>query len=165
MKRGLLLVACCATVYAVVAAWAASRLPAEHVAMHVNTAGKVNETTTRAGAVTFFAGMWGALLLLAVVMLCVLRWTPMRRLNVPHKDYWVTPERAPVVRQMMIWDMAVIFGMPFLALSFIPVNVLLVSQDPGTSGLWIVVPIGIWLLAMFGYVGWMVTRRYRPKPQ
>jgi hypothetical protein len=165
MKRALLLIASCATVYAVVAAWVVSRLPAEGVATHVNKAGQVNQTASRAGAVTYFEGIWGALLLLAVGMLCLSRWTPMRWLNIPHKDYWVTPERAPAVRQMMIWDGAVLFGMPFLALSFIPVNVLLVTEDPDTSGLWIIVPIGIWLLAMLGYVGWMSTRRYRPRPQ
>jgi uncharacterized membrane protein len=162
VKRALALIGACAMVYAVVAAWVASQLPAEHVAMHVNKAGKVNQTASRAGAVTYFAGIWGALLLLAVGMLCLIRWTPMRWLNVPHKDYWATPERAPQTRQMMLWDGAVIFSLPFLALSFIPVNILLVTEDPDASGLWIIVPIGIWLLAMLGYVGWMATRRYRP---
>jgi hypothetical protein len=164
VKRAVLAVVACAAFYVLVASLAASQLPAERVAMHVNRAGQVNETTTRAGAVTYFAGIWFVLALLAVGMLCLLRWTPLHRLNLPHKAYWATPERAAAARQMMMWDGAVLFGMPFLALAFIPLDIALTSRNPGTSGPWILVPIGIWLLATILYALWMATGRYRPRP-
>ena len=166
MKRALLLVTAAAAVYVIVAWASAARLPADNVAMHVNLAGKVDKSTSRAGAITYFVAIGAGLLLLAVVALCACRFVPTRLLSIPHKDYWTTPERAPTVRQMMVWDVAVIFSMPFLALSFVPVGTALMSKDPaGTSALWIVVPIGVWLLAMLCYLIWMVRRRYRPAPR
>jgi hypothetical protein len=163
MRRAVLLVTAAALVYGFVAWGAAARLPASNVAIHVNMAGQVDKFTSRAGAITYFVGIGAALLLIAVVALCLCRLVPMRFLNIPNKDYWNTPERAPTARQMMIWDIAVIFSMPFIALSFVPVSMALKSADPvGTSALWIVLPIGIWFLAMLCYVIWMVTRRYRP---
>jgi hypothetical protein len=166
MKRALLLITAAAAVYAFVAWSAAARLPADNVAMHVNLAGKVDKSTSRAGAVAYFVGIGVGLLLLAVVALCACRFLPTRLLSIPNKDYWATPERAPTVRQMLVWDVAVIFSMPFLALSFVPVSMALMSKDPaGTSALWIVVPIGIWLFAMLCYLIWMFSRRYRPAPR
>ena len=164
MKRALLLIAASAAVYAFVAWGAASRLPADDVAMHVNTAGEVDETASRAGAISFFGGLGVFLLVLAVAALCMVRWVPVRFLNVPHKEYWAAPERAETARQMLLWDCAVILSMPFLALSFIPINVALLSDNPDTSGLWVVLPIAVWLLAMAAYMVWMYMRRYRPAP-
>jgi hypothetical protein len=165
MKRALLLVTAAAAVYLFVASAAAARLPADNVAMHVSMAGQVDKSTSRADAITYLAGVGAALLLLAVAALCVCRFVPTRFLSIPNKDYWTTSERTPTARQMMMWDAAVIFSMPFLALSFIPVNMALMSKDPtGASALWIVLPIGVWLLAMLCYVIWMVKRRYRPAP-
>jgi hypothetical protein len=36
------------------------------------------------------------------------------------------------------------------------------TDNPNVSALWIIVPIGVWLIAMACYLIWMVTRRYRP---
>jgi hypothetical protein len=164
MKRALLLIAASAMVYALVAWWAFTRLPAEGVAMHVNTAGEVDKYTSRDGAIKYLMGLGLFLLVLAVAVVCSCGWIPVRFLNIPHKDYWTTAERAPIVRQMMVWDMAVILSMPLLALSFIPVNMALMADNPaGVSALWIIGPIGVWLVAMACYVIWMVTRRYRPE--
>jgi energy-converting hydrogenase Eha subunit A len=94
------------------------------------------------------------------------RWVPVRFLNIPHKEYWITPERVQAVRKMIVWDVAVIFSMPLLALSFIPVNIALVGDAPGgVSAVWLIGPMGAWLIAMACYVIWMITRRYRPRPQ
>jgi hypothetical protein len=113
MKRALFLVIAAAAVYVFVAWGAAARLPAGNVAMHVNMAGQVDESTSRAGAITYFLGIRGALLLLAIAVLCICRFVPMGFLNIPNKDYWATPERAPTARQMILWDAAVVFSMPF----------------------------------------------------
>ncbi len=165
MKRALFLIAASAAVYAIAVAWAASWLPETEVPMHVNTAGDVDRYASRAGAVNYFVGLGGFLLVLAVGLTCLCWWLPVRFLNIPHKEYWRAPERAPVLKKMVAWDMAVIFSMPLLALSFVPINVALQSENPaGVSALWILVPIGVWLLVMACYVVWIVTRRYRPHP-
>jgi hypothetical protein len=162
MKRALVLIAASAVVYVIAAWWSATQLPENGVAMQVNAAGEVNRYSTRSGAIGTFVGLGGFLLVLGVVVVCLCGLLPIRFLNIPKKDYWTTPERAPIVRQMIVWDMAVIVSMPLLALSFIPINVALMSEDPSVSALWIIVPIGVWLIAMVGYTIWMVVRRYRP---
>ena len=163
MKRALLLIAASAAVYAAAAWWAAARLPADNVAIHVNTAGQVNKYTSYSGAVSMFIGLGGFLLGLAVVVVCVTRFTPVRWLNVPHKNYWTTPERGPIVRRMMVWDMAVIFSMPLVALAFIPIDISLTTTDPeGTSALWFFISIGLLLFGIIGYAIWMTGYRYRP---
>ena len=161
MKRALMLIAVSCAVYALVAWWAASQLPAGDIAMHVNTAGEVDKSTSRAGAITYFVGLGGFVMLLAIGVVCMCAFVPIRFLNIPNKDYWTAPERVPTVRKMLVWDAGVIFSMPFLALSFIPVNIVLLSENPDTSALWIVAPIGLWLLAILCYTIWMVRRRYR----
>jgi hypothetical protein len=165
VKRALFLIAASAAVYATAAWWAATRLPDHGVAMHIDRSGHVNQYGSRASAVTYFVGLGGVLLLLAVAVVCLCRWTPVRYLNIPNKDYWITPERAPIVRRMIVWDAAVIFSMPLLALSFIPVSIALETDNPaGVSALWTIGPIGILLVALAGYVIWMVVRRYRFQP-
>jgi hypothetical protein len=162
MKRAWLLIGVSALVYGLVAWSSAAHLSGDRVALHVNTAGKVDESASRAGAITYFIGIGGVLLLLAVAVVGMCCFVPIRFLNIPNKDYWTAPERASTVRKMIVWDCAVIFSMPFLALSFIPINIALLSENPnGTSALWIIVPIGLWLIAMLSYVIWMVARRYR----
>jgi hypothetical protein len=164
VKRALLLVAASAAVYTIVACWAAAQLPTEDVAMQVNTAGEVNKAISRADAVGFFIGLGSFLVALAVAVLCLMRLIPPRMLNVPHREYWLAPDRAPTAREMAVWDTAVLFSLPLLALSFIPVTVALSSTDPkGTSALWIVVPVGLWIVAMIGYIVWMYTGKYRPR--
>jgi hypothetical protein len=164
MKRALLLIAASAAVYGVATWWAIRRLPETGVPTHVNMAGDVDQYTTRAGAISYFVGLGGFPVVLAVGLVCLCWWLPVRFLNIPNKEYWKAPERAPVVRRMVAWDLAVIFSMPLLALSFIPVNIALQSDNPaGVSALWILVPIGVWLVAMTCYVIWMIARRYRPQ--
>jgi hypothetical protein len=163
MKRALLLIAASAVVYIVAAGWSVTRLPDDEVAMQVNASGEVNRYATRTGAITYFLGLGGFLLVLAVAAVCLFRWVPVRYLNVPHKAYWTMPERGPIAREMIVWDVAMLFSLPLLALSSVPVNVALMTDNPaGASALWIIVPIGVWLIAMACYVIWMVTRRYRP---
>jgi hypothetical protein len=163
MKRALLLIAACAAVYAIAAGWAGARLPENDVAMHVNAAGEVTKYSSRSGAVTMFVALGGVVFVLALGMIGLTRWSPVRHLSIPNKSYWTTSDRAPVVREMMLWDISVLFGTALVALSFIPVDIsLTTTNQEGTSAFWIVVPIGLWLVATAVYIIWMVTRRYRP---
>jgi hypothetical protein len=162
MKRALSLIAVSAAVYTVAAWWAAGRLPDDRVPMHINAAGQVDRYGSRVSAINFFIGLGGFLLVLGVGLVCLCRFLPVRWLNIPHKEYWIDPQRAPIVTQMITWDMAVIFSIPLLALSSVPINIALMSRDPGVSGLWIIGPVGVMFVALVGYTIWMVARRYRP---
>lgn len=87
----------------------------------------------------------------------------MRHMNIPHKVYWQAPEREPVVRAMVSWDTAVLLSMTLIALTSVPVDIALLSDNPhATSPLLLLVPVGILVVAMVCYLVWMVTRRYRP---
>jgi hypothetical protein len=58
---------------------------------------------------------------------------------------------------MVAWDIALIFGMPLVAFSFLPVNIALLTEDSaGTPSLGLLVPIGIWLLGLTCYLIWMM---------
>jgi hypothetical protein len=152
-------------VYGLAVWWAASRLPEYDVPMHVNAAGEVDRYAGRGAAIGYFVGLGSFLVLLAVAVVCLCRWTPARFLNIPHKDYWREPDREAVLRQMIVWDSAVLLSMPLIALGFIPVNIALLSDaSRAVSSLWILLPVGVLLLAMAGYLVWMTTRRYRPPP-
>jgi hypothetical protein len=165
VKRALLLIAASAAVYAIALGWAATRLPDHWGAMHIDTSGRVNQYGSRAVTVAYSVGVGGFLLLLAVAAVCLCWWVPVRYLNMPNKDYWTTPGRAPIVRRMVVWDVALIFSMPLVALSFNSVGLALQVDDLARgSALWTIGPIGVWLLAMVCYTIWMVVRRYRRQP-
>ena len=165
MKRALLLIGAGAVVYALAVVWAAARLPQNGVVMHVNDAGEVTQIASRAGAITYFIGIGGLMAVIAVVVICVASRIPLRRLSIPYKEYWMSPERVAKVRQMIVWDAALMFGTLMVALSFIPVNISLTTTNPkGTSVAWRTVPSGLWLFALACYVIWMIFRRYRPAP-
>jgi len=64
---------------------------------------------------------------------------------------------------MRCWDLAVLFSLPLLVFSYLPVDITLTTLDPvGHGQFWFVLAIGLLVLGIAGYVGWMVLRRYRP---
>jgi uncharacterized membrane protein len=72
--------------------FSAGELP-EQVATHFDWSGQANGWMSRAGYLTFIAVL-GAGLPLFVVGLCyVIRSSPVRTVNVPHRAYWLAPER------------------------------------------------------------------------
>jgi hypothetical protein len=165
VRRALSLIAASAALYGLAVWWAASRLPDSDVPMHVNTAGDVDRYADRAAAINYFVGLGGFLALLAVAVVCLCRWTPVRFLNVPHEEYWRAPERESDIRGMVVWDSAVLLSMPLIALACIPLNIAAMSDSSrAVSPLGILVPVGILLLAMAGYLLWMYRGRYRPDP-
>ena len=114
---------------------------------------------------TVFITLGGGVLVLAIVVMCLVRFGPMGLLNIPNKAYWTAPERTQVARQMLLRDTAVIFSVVLLMLSVVPAVIALHSGDPrGMSPLLIAGPLGGGTLALVGYAVWMVARRYRPAP-
>jgi hypothetical protein len=65
---------------------------------------------------------------------------------------------------MLSWDLAVLFSMPLLAFSYLPVDITLTTLDPvGHEQLWFVAVIGVMVLGTLAYAAWMVVRHYRPE--
>jgi hypothetical protein len=158
---GLLLVS--AAVFAATVIWAAARLPLHGVAVHVDAHGVVNGYESRAHVVVLFATIGVVLAGLGVVTVAAVRWLPVRLINVPHKDYWSEPQRLPLFRRMLVWDVAVLFSLPLLGLSYVPVEVTLLTLDPaGHNQIWLPVVVGVMMVGLFAYIAWMVIARYRP---
>jgi hypothetical protein len=64
---------------------------------------------------------------------------------------------------MLAWDIAVLFGLPLLALSVLPVDLTLTTLDPAGHGqAAFLVAIGALVVGIAGYTVWMATVRYRP---
>jgi hypothetical protein len=168
MIRALALLLAGAAVFAAAVIWAATRLPIDGVAVHVDAHGVVNGYESRARAVVQFATVGAVLTGLGLVMVAAVRWLPVRWLpvrliNVPHKDHWSEPQRLPLFRRMLVWDMAVLFSLPLLGLSYLPGDVTLLTLDPaGHNQIWLPVIVGVMMVALFAYIAWMVIGRYRP---
>jgi uncharacterized membrane protein len=73
------------------------RLP-ERMASHFNAGGGADGWMTRAGFVSFWLGISGALTLL---LLTIAHWVPWQLFNVPNRDYWGDPARQPLARRRM----------------------------------------------------------------
>lgn len=163
MNRAGVAVAASAAIYAVAVLWAAAQLPETGVAMHVNARGVVNAEGSRTDAVTLFTVLGTFLLVLAVASIILVRRVPARLINVPYKAYWSEPSRLPRLRQMLAVDMAVIFSLPLLAFSYLPVDITLTTLDPvGHQQFWFAVVFGLFVLGLLGYIAWMMIGRYRP---
>lgn len=164
MIRALALLLAGGAVFAAAVLWAASRLPIDGVAVHVDAHGAVNGYATRQQAIALFATIGVVLAGLAVVTVSAVRWLPVRLVNVPHKDYWSEPGRVPLLRSMLVWDVAVLFGLTLLGMSYLPVEVTLLTRDPaGHNQIWLPVVGGAMMLGLFAYIAWMVISRYRPE--
>ena len=163
MIRALALLLVSTAVFAAAVIWAAARLPLDGVAVHVDAHGAVNGHASRAQAVALFATIGALLAGLGLVTVAAVRWLPVRLVSVPHKDHWSVPERLPLFRRMMVWDVAVLFSLPLLGLSYLPVEVTLLTLDPaGHNQIWLPLVVGAMMVGLFAYIAWMVIGRYRP---
>jgi len=152
-----------AAVFAFAVLWAAAHLPVDGVAVHVDVHGEVNRYASRAEALRWFTSIGVVLGGLAVTCLAAVRLLPVRLVNIPHKEYWIEPRRVPRLRSMLSWDIAVVFSLPLLGMSYLPVEVTLLTRDPaGHNQAWLPIVGGVTMLALFGHIAWMVVGRYRP---
>ncbi len=72
----------------------AAQLP-ELVAVHFDAAGRANGFMTRAGCRDFMLlTTLGAPLLITIATALLPRLVPASLINIPHRDYWLAPERA-----------------------------------------------------------------------
>lgn len=103
--------------------WGAVALPADGVPMHSDLAGNVDRYGTR----TEFVWTWLALGLLLLVLMPLICVFSMRGdapfLNLPNKDYWLSPERAAATKADVTTRLGWFLG---------AVNLLLVAGMGGT---------------------------------
>jgi len=150
--------------YLVFIAGSAPLLP-ERMATHFGGGGNANGWMSRSTDLVFFGGLGVGLPLFFIVLSFLIGWVPERFVNLPHREYWLSPERRAQTRayvsRQMIW-MACL-TVPFLA---------------GIHGLTILanrttpphLPMG-WFLALTGgflsgVVGWSIvfTRHFLKTP-
>lgn len=83
-----LLYACCMGCWA----WSAPQLP-ETVATHFNAHGEPNGWMSRSANQMFMLLVGLCFPLLIVLLCCATRFMPSGLVNIPHRDYWLAPER------------------------------------------------------------------------
>lgn len=91
--------------YMVLVAGSASLLP-ERVAIHFGRGGEVDRWTSRSQTIGFFEVLT-VVPLIFVVLALVLRWSPTGAFNLPHRDYWLAPERraqtVSLISRQLVW--------------------------------------------------------------
>jgi hypothetical protein len=87
-----LLLACLYAGYFAFLAWSVPSLP-PRLATHFDAAGAANGWMRRADYVRSIAAAAFFVPLLPVVLFGLLRFLPARFINLPHRDYWLAPER------------------------------------------------------------------------
>jgi|SRR5208282_1558631 len=92
--------------YLIFIAGSASLLP-ERAAVHFGVDGKANGWMSRSADLIFFGGLGTGLPLLFVVLSLLTGMLPARFVNLPHREYWLSPERRAQTRayisRQMIW--------------------------------------------------------------
>jgi nitrate reductase NapE component len=103
----------------------------------------------------FLLGLW------LVVLRCVRRGS-IGLMNVPHPEYWKTPEREPELRRRMEADLTWFFAATVLLLAAIPVSTVAAAGRNGLLPWGFQVVLGLYLLGTVVWCGFLLTRRYRP---
>ncbi len=92
--------------YLIFIAGSASLLP-ERVAIHFGSGGEANGWMSRSTDLIFFSGLGVGLPLFFVVLSLVTGLIPAWFVNLPHREYWLSPERRAQTRayisRQMIW--------------------------------------------------------------
>ena len=102
-------------------AWSAPLLP-EQVATHFGSGGQPNGWMSRSMHLLFMGALGVGLPLVSAVLALVVRLVPARFINVPHREYWLSPERqsqtCTYISRQLLWlaCLEVVFfaGMQFL---------------------------------------------------
>ena len=149
-------------VFAVIVAWAARALP-DQVPVHFGPSGAADRVVIRSQAVLEMSLVGAGLAAVFSLTDLLVRRGPLSLVNVPHKAWWTTPEREPLLRRMIAQDLWIIATMTMLLVIAIELQVVLVADDPDPQlGAWTWVMLAGYLVAVAGYVVWMQVKRYRP---
>jgi uncharacterized membrane protein len=132
----------------------------DRVATHFNAAGQADGWTSKRQFTTlWFAGM--GMLGFTFAMVCVIvSVIPASTINVPHKDYWLSPEHAPQTRRMIVervlwFTAALMLFMAYVAHATLEVNLKRADQ------LTIWTPLGIFFAFTLLWSGELIWRFQR----
>lgn len=141
MKRGLLLLLICWAIFAAYVWQSGAQLP-ERVATHFGMDGRPNDWMTRETHVRFtiLAGLGIPAFILGIFAL--IRHMGDGALNIPHKDYWLAPERrdqtyAFIQRQGVILSVMLIAFLAGIHWSILSANTRKVVSLPGSDVGWV----------------------------
>lgn len=141
--------------------WVGTRAPAR-VASHFGAGGLPDAWLSRGQFVTVFAVLGGLFLLVVPVIGLFAGRLPASVVNVPNRDYWLAPQNRPDLAERVLADVLVISCLTaWLVLLGMLGAVQATIQDTGMPGWMTRVLIG-YLVLVAGYVGFMLTIRYRP---
>jgi uncharacterized membrane protein len=136
----------------------------ERVASHFDAAGRPNGWMTRSSYMATYAFIGAMLQSSMVAVFFLIDRFPKSSINMPHRDYWLAPERS---RETFAWIRQ--FGLGFAsstALLLLGVHLLVVQANlsqPVRLSSWAWGLLGAFLLATFGGLIRMV-RRFRVVP-
>jgi hypothetical protein len=150
-----------AVVYAVSVVLSAGALP-EQVPLHFGLGGSADRYGSRSEALTGFGALGAFLLALWLVVRWAVRRTGLDLVNVPHADYWKTPEREPELRRRVEDDLTWFFAATVLLLAALPVSTVAAADGSGQLPRWFPVLFGAYLLGTLGWCVHQFTRRWRP---
>jgi hypothetical protein len=149
--------------YTAAVVWAAANLPDAGVPLHFGADGRADRFGSRAQALWAFGLLGAGLLALFAVMVLVARRVSPAVLNVPHKAYWIAPERQPRLRRMLAADAAGLGSATILLLAALVVLTTLAARaDPARLPEAFPIVLGAYLTGVVAWAVWSRTRRYRP---
>ena len=149
-------------VYAGVVAASWWLLP-DRVPLHFGASGQPDRFGSRTEAVVTSALLGAGIIALFAGLARWMRRLPPAMANIPHKEYWFTPEHEPRLRRMLATDLY-LFGAMTLAF-LLGMEVMIIgtarSEDPSLAP-WFWGWLGVFLVATLGYGVHMTRSRYRP---
>jgi hypothetical protein len=155
---GLVIIAVAADV-----AWLYPQLP-ERVATKFGGGGQPVAWSTRSGFLTAHLVSFSLTALLMLGLRCALPWIPASLINLPHREYWLAPERIGYTRQL-VGDMILGLGSSLLAfltaLGHLTMRANL-TPEPRLGPAFPVL-LGLFLAATLGFVVWMFLRFRTPR--
>jgi hypothetical protein len=149
--------------YVAVLGWAAVALPPDGVPLHFGVGGRADRFGSRAAAMWMFGLVGAGMFALFSGLLVAVGRSSLRHMNVPHKAYWMTPERRPQLRRMLAADLAVLGSATIVLLAALIGFVVdaAVAGEALLSPAFLVV-LGCYFAVVLGWCGWLARRRYRP---
>lgn len=132
-------------------------MPAK-MATHFGAGGEANGWMSRDGFLLFFCGMCAFIVVLMLLMPKLIGVFPDSMINLPHKEYWLSPEHRPaamaILGAFMAWMAVIVLGLmtAILQLTFLS-NI---HPDPRLDGTataltmgGFLVSMGIWMVAFY----------------
>jgi hypothetical protein len=150
-----------AVLYVLSVAVAAVLLPAE-VPLHFGAGGSADRYGSRAEALTGFVLLGLLLLGLWLLVRRSLRRTSLAHINVPHPEYWKTPEHEPELRRRVEADLTGFYAATVLLLAAVPVSVLVAARGSGDLPGAFAALFGGYVVGSSVWCVLLVTRRFRP---